>query len=105
FADDREFLPADRQRDAAHRLDRTGAGGEGDAQIGDVDQHHRCLGSSTSRKPSPSRLKASDTVRMAMPGAVGTHHCSKMKRLAVATIAPHSGEGGCAPMPRNPRLE
>ncbi|MNZ74491.1 hypothetical protein D3C78_929410 [compost metagenome] len=39
-----------------------------------------------------------------MPGMVATHHCSKMKRLAVAIIAPHSGEGGCAPMPRKPRL-
>ena len=25
-----------------------------------------------------------------------------MKRRAVAIIAPHSGEGGCAPIPRNP---
>ena len=33
---------------------------------------------------------------------VGTHHCSKMNRRAEAIIAPHSGEGGCAPIPRNP---
>ena len=31
-----------------------------------------------------------------------THHWSRMKRRAVAIIAPHSGEGGCAPMPRKP---
>ena len=47
-----------------------------DGEIIDLDQHAqpRCFGSSTSRKPSPSRLKASEATKIAIPGMVGTHH-------------------------------
>jgi len=40
---------------------------------------------------------------IATPGVVGTHHCAMMKPRAVAIMAPHSGIGGCAPIPRKPR--
>ena len=48
---------------------------EGDAQVRDLEQrrHRRAFGSRTSRRPSPSRLKPSETTKMAMPGMVATH--------------------------------
>ncbi len=54
--------------------------GEGDAQARHLHQGraHRCLGSRMSRSPSPSRLNAKAATKIAMPGIVGTHHCSRM---------------------------
>src|ERR1019366_10460593 len=102
FADKAELLGAERQRHAAHGLADAVRGGKADRQALDLDQHQRCFGSSTSRSPSPSRLKPSEATKIATPGIIGTHHCSRMKRRAVAIIEPHSGDGGCAPMPRKP---
>ena len=59
------------KRDAAHRLDDAGAGGKANAQIFDVEErlrHLAAFGSSTSRRPSPSRLKPRLTMKMATPG-------------------------------------
>src|SRR5581483_9411200 len=66
FADEPERLAAlQRKTDAAHGLRRAAAGVEADAEIADFDQGygirhaHRSrasLGSSKSRKPSPSKL-------------------------------------------------
>ena len=61
------------------------------------------LGSRTSRRPSPSRLKPRLTTKIAMPGTAGTHHWSRMFSRPTEIMAPHSGVGGCAPRPRNPR--
>ena len=38
--------------------------------------HFTAFGSSASRSPSPSRLKARLTMKMAAPGAAATHHWS-----------------------------
>lgn len=40
---------------------------------------------------------------IAKPGMVATHHWSRMNTRPRLIIAPHSGSGGCAPKPRNPR--
>src|SRR3546814_1437784 len=61
------------------------------------------LGSSTSRRPSPSRLNPRLTMKMAMPGTVATHHWLISTLRPLEIMAPHSGSGGCAPRPRKPR--
>ena len=65
LADDAELLAPEVERHVAHRLHRRGPAAVGDAEVLDVDQDvchqcrpFRCLGSSTSRRPSPNRLKA-----------------------------------------------
>ena len=60
------------------------------------------FGSSASRRPSPIRLMASTVIRMARPGNVTTHQARRMNSRAVASMVPHSGVGGWAPMPRKP---
>src|SRR5690606_6187179 len=55
------------------------------------------LGSSTSRKPSPKRLKARLASRIAVPGTAASHHEVIMNSRPLESIAPHSGLGGCAP--------
>src|SRR5690606_4334081 len=60
------------------------------------------FGSSASRRPSPIRLIASTVSRMARPGSVTTHQARRMNSRASASMVPHSGVGGCAPMPRKP---
>ena len=40
---------------------------------------------------------------IAKPGNVAIHHASLMKSRPSASIAPHSGVGGCAPKPRKLR--
>src|SRR3546814_17232838 len=80
-ADYAELLAAEREGDAAHRLDQSLARREGDLQVLDGEQRLCCplpfahpwpplLGSSTSRRPSPSRLNPRLTMKMAMPGTV-----------------------------------
>src|SRR5207247_4232824 len=59
----------------------------------------RSRGSSASRTPSPMKLNAIASVRIASPGNVDTHHWSKFC-VPAATIAPHSGAGGGEPRPR-----
>ena len=62
------------------------------------------LGSSASRKPSPIRLMASTVVtRIINPGkGHNPPGARRMNSRASASIVPHSGVGGCAPMPRKP---
>src|SRR5690606_12695373 len=108
FADDAQPLAAEREGDAAHHLHRACRGGEAHAQVLHVQQRFaHCLppllGSSTSRRPSPRKQKPSETMTMAKPGMVATHHWSRMKARPREIIAPHSGNGGCAPSPRKPR--
>src|SRR5262249_5758244 len=84
FADDAELFAAQCQRHAAHGLVVAAfVVAEGDAEVVDLNQRAgqlRCLrcGSSRSRKASPRRLKPSETMKMAAPGMVATHHWSKM---------------------------
>src|SRR5207249_12235829 len=63
-------------------------------------ERHAVRGSSTSRRLSPRKLKASTTVKIARPGNVPIHHHWKYC-VPSATIEPHSAVGGCAPSPRN----
>src|SRR5260221_469918 len=100
LADDAEALAAHGEADAAHRLRVA----EAQDEVAHLEQGrgHRCFGSSTSRRPSPSRLKPKLTTAMAMPGIAATHHWSSMYLRPAAIIAPHSGAGGCAPRPRKP---
>ena len=77
--DDAEALAAELERHAAHRLHDAGAQVEADAQVFDVEKrlrHLAAFGSSTSRRPSPSRLKPRLTTKMARPGMAATHHWS-----------------------------
>ena len=62
----------------------------------------RMRGSSTSRKPSPSRLKPITTRKMARPGAAAYHQASGRNSRISAMVRPHSGVGGGAPSPRKP---
>ena len=87
LADDAQALAPQIEGDAADDLDGALARGEGHAQV--LDREARApvrasvalqgraqvaaLGSSTSRRPSPRRLKPSETTKMAMPGMVATH--------------------------------
>lgn len=50
--------------------------GRGREPLGEIEEHQRrprCVGSSASRRPSPARLKASATIRMAAPGMKTSH--------------------------------
>ena len=74
--DHTDLLATDLEIDAAHRLEHPLLGGEAHVQSLDFHQrfaHRECLGSSTSRRPSPSRLKPRLTTKMARPGTVATH--------------------------------
>src|SRR3546814_17443446 len=77
---------------------------EVDREVANLEQAHErfIFGSSASRSPSPKRLMASTVIRMARPGKVTTHHARVMNSRASASMAPHSGVGGCAPWPRKP---
>ncbi len=87
LADNAEPFATKREGNAAHRLNFSGAGRKGDAQVVDRQKrpallrvhipHLHCpasFGSSASRRPSPSRLKPRLTIRMATPGMPATHH-------------------------------
>src|SRR5690554_136639 len=60
------------------------------------------LGSSASRRPSPTKLKPSTTTMIATAGQVMRLGARRMKSLPSEIIAPHSGVGGCTPRPRKP---
>src|SRR5688572_19300160 len=62
------------------------------------------FGSSASRNPSPSKLNARTVRNMARLGNIATCGAITMSARASLSMAPHSGVGGCAPMPRNDRL-
>ena len=87
--------------DAVHRPERAAMSLEFDREVADFEQGHGgqrfSFGSSASRSPSPSRLKASTVMRMARPGNVTTHGMERIKLRASASMVPHSGVGACAP--------
>ena len=60
------------------------------------------LGSSASRNPSPSKLKAKTVSIIARPGKISKWGALKTLFRSVPSIVPHSGFGGCWPSPRNP---
>src|SRR5471030_169979 len=66
--------------------------------------HPFSLGSSASLSPSPNRLNASTVRNIAKLGKIATCGAITISARASLSIAPHSGVGGCAPMPRNERL-
>src|SRR6185369_12839511 len=107
LADDAQPLAAECEGDALHHFDRPARRREGDPEIVDLEQRAQwrspCLGSSTSRRPSPRKQKPRLTMTMAKPGMVATHHWSRMKERPREIMAPHSGNGGCAPRPMKPR--
>src|SRR5690606_26077043 len=106
FPDDGQNLAGiDLERNTVHRPERPGCRLELDDEIFDLEKRHHdlfSLGSRASRNPSPIRLMASTVTRMASPGKVTTHQARWMNSRASASIVPHSGVGGWAPMPRNP---
>ncbi len=102
FADDAQGLfGLDVERDAVHDL-------------ASADAHHkiahtqrgfahlflrasikvRCLGSRTSRRPSPSRLNASTATKIAAPGNTAIHHAIVTKPCESKIIRPSDGWGG-----------
>src|SRR5690606_30766042 len=108
LAHDRQHLAlVHMQRDAVYSLERAADRVERNGKVLDFKQSHDqdlfSFGSSASRSPSPIRLMASTVTRIARPGNVTTHHARMMNSRASASIVPHSGVGGCAPMPRKPR--
>src|SRR6202012_1106136 len=125
FADDAECFPfRDRQAYSVDGFHQSVLGREDDAEVahfqhrsfsrggfgrgsvsnlGDAVRHRFwSLGSSQSRIPSPRKVKPRNTVRMATPGNVETHHCEMNSRPS-ATMDPHSAVGGTTPSPRNDR--
>src|SRR5215472_4747291 len=102
--DDTELLASHREADTAHGRGHATRRSEGHAEIRNLEERrgHRCFGSSTSRSPSPSRLNPRLTMQIARPGNAATHHWSSTNFLPAEIMAPHSGDGGCAPSPRNP---
>src|SRR3546814_14249843 len=103
-ADYAELLAAEREGDSAHRLDQSLARREGDLQVLDGEQRLCCplpfahpwpplLGSSTSRRPSPSRLNPRLTMKMAMPGTVATHHWLISPLRPLEILAPRRWAG------------
>src|SRR5262249_3551052 len=115
FADDAErFALRDSDADLIDRAPGSvvaacGRRRKRDVEIFDLEQDHVgvsiqrfSLASRASRRPSPSRLKASTVTRIMTPGNVTTHQARDTNSRASASIVPHSGNGGCAPSPRNP---
>src|SRR4029450_5033197 len=110
LTDDADDLAGiERNIDAVHGPERAAMGLEVDRQIADFEQCHArrpaqrfSFGSSASRKPSPSRLKASTVMRMARPGKVTIQGALRKNSRASASIVPHSGVGAWAPRPRKP---
>ena len=59
------------------------------------------LGSSASRNPSPNMFKPITSVDIAIPGNIAICGAVNKKSRPLLNMAPHSGEGGCAPSPKN----
>ena len=85
LAHDPDDLPGPHlQGDAVEGLDRALVDGELEAEVVDgqdvrwVHGQFCRLGSSTSRRPSPNRLKPVAVIRMAKPGKAEYHHWSRM---------------------------
>src|SRR5271169_1028278 len=76
-----------------------------DREVADLEQQriHRRLpsfGSSTSRKPSPTRLMPMTVTLIAIPGASDIHGAVSTKARPLLIIKPQSAAGGCTPKPR-----
>ncbi len=48
------------------------------------------------------RLIARTVIKIARPGNVTTHQARSINSRDSANIVPHSGVGGCAPIPKKP---
>src|SRR6202023_4445820 len=81
-----------RRSDLSHK----GRGEEG-ARRADIIKrnNHRSLGSSASRRPSPTRLNDSTTRKIASPGHSAIHGALVRKRCAELSMLPQEGAGGC----------
>lgn len=115
FSDESQrFALIERQIDAVDGIDRFRVGTIDDAKVGNFQQgfffhclfhsvfsFHQVLsrGSIASRRPSPSRLKERAVIMMKMPGIMIRCGTVRMTSRASASIEPHSGFGGCTPMP------
>src|SRR5207244_3625681 len=64
----------------------------------------RKRGSSTSRRPSPSRFRLRPESVRARPGKRLTQNASRMTFLPLAMSLPHDGTYGGTPTPRKPRI-
>lgn len=62
------------------------------------------MGSSASRKPSPSKFSDRDVSIMNIPGNTMRYGVVRMNSRASESSAPHSGVGSCTPNPRKLRL-
>ena len=56
--------------------------------------------SSASRNPSPNMFKPITSVDIAIPGNIAICGAVNKKSRPLLNMAPHSGEGGCAPSPK-----
>ena len=79
LADDAELLACRASKLTPRTASDDAGAGRGSGRAGrrtsSSGRGHARLGSSTSRRPSPSRLKPRLTMKMASPGMVATHHC------------------------------
>src|SRR5262249_23403625 len=68
------------------------------------DQRSCSLGSRTWRSPSWNRFRPNTSKMVASPGNSATCGAISIALRLLASIAPHSGSGACAPSPRKLRL-
>src|SRR4029078_4765995 len=62
--------------------------------------YYLSLGSSASRRPSPTRLNERTTRKIASPGQTAIQGALVRKRCAALSMLPQDGGGGCWPRPR-----
>src|ERR1700730_1917807 len=117
FADDRERAARlEREADITHGGDLPVTVAISDREIADLEErfwrwrrrgaaHRRSAirGSSTSRRPSPTRLIAMTVTLIAIPGASEIHGAVSTKARPLLIIRPQSEAGGCTPKPRKLR--
>src|SRR5690606_15831791 len=63
-----------------------------------------CFGSSASRTPAPTALKASTVTVRARPEYTASHGLLKMLSTPDLIMLPQLGHGGCTPRPRKLKL-
>src|SRR5262249_50842561 len=98
----------EREAHAAHGLHEPLVGREGDRQVLDLEQrlagHARtrvCLGSSASRRPSPTKLTARMMITSTAEGKAKSHHSVVAAPCPLAIRLPSETAGGWIPRPRN----
>src|SRR5690606_17384527 len=104
--DPQHLALVDAEGNAVDRAGEPGLRLEVRAQVLDFQQRHgqlRSRGSRASRRPSPSRLKASTVTTIVSPGNVATHHALSSVSRPSATMFPQVGVGGATPSPRKER--